>query len=52
MRTFGIAEIADMSGLSISQIEQAISRERIDVRGNFSRRMPLPSALLVKYGAA
>jgi hypothetical protein len=33
MRTFGIAEIADMSGLSISQIEQAISRERIDVRG-------------------
>jgi hypothetical protein len=33
MSTFGIAEIAKLSGLSISQVEQAISREGIDVQG-------------------
>ena len=33
MRTFEIAEIKKLSGLSIPQIEQAISRERIEVRG-------------------
>jgi hypothetical protein len=33
MRTFGIAEIAELSGLSIPQIEQAISREGMDVKG-------------------
>jgi hypothetical protein len=33
MSTFGIAEIAKLSGLSIPQIEQAISRERMDVKG-------------------
>jgi hypothetical protein len=33
MGTFEIAEITKLSGLSIPQIEQAISRERIEVRG-------------------
>lgn len=33
MSTFGIAEIAKLSGLSIPQIEQAISREGMDVKG-------------------
>ena len=33
MRTFEIAEIAELSGLSIPQIEQAISREGMDVKG-------------------
>ena len=33
MRTFGIAEIAELSRLSIPQIEQAISREGMDVKG-------------------
>jgi hypothetical protein len=33
MSTFEIAEITKLSGLSIPQIEQAISRERIGVRG-------------------
>jgi hypothetical protein len=31
--TFEIAEITELSGLSIPQIEQAISREGIEVRG-------------------
>jgi hypothetical protein len=33
MRTFEITEISDMSGLSIPQIEQAISRGRLPVQG-------------------
>jgi len=33
MDTFGIAEIAELSGLTIPQIEQGISREGIEVRG-------------------
>src|SRR5262245_25417205 len=33
MRTFGIAEIAELSGLSIAQIGQAISREGMEVKG-------------------
>jgi hypothetical protein len=33
MRTFEIAEISEMSGLSIPQIEQAISREELPVEG-------------------
>jgi hypothetical protein len=33
MRSFEIAEIREMSGLSIPQIEQAISRERLPVQG-------------------
>jgi hypothetical protein len=33
MSTFGIAEIAKLSGLSIRQIEQAISREGMEVKG-------------------
>jgi len=33
MSTFEIGDITKLSGLSIPQIEQAISRERIDVRG-------------------
>jgi hypothetical protein len=33
MSTFGIAEIAKLSGLSIRQVEQAISREGMQVKG-------------------
>jgi|SRR6516165_4598382 hypothetical protein len=33
MRTFEIVEISNMSGLSIGQIEQAISREKLPVQG-------------------
>jgi hypothetical protein len=33
MRTFDIAQIAEMSGLSVPQIEAAISREKLPVQG-------------------
>ena len=42
MDTFGIAEIAELSGLTIPQIEQGISRERIEVRGKGRPRQFLP----------
>jgi hypothetical protein len=38
MSTFGIAEIAELSGLSIRQIEQAISREGMEVKGKWRPR--------------
>jgi hypothetical protein len=37
MATFEITEIREMSGLSIGQIEQAISRERLPVQGEGRR---------------
>jgi hypothetical protein len=37
MRTFEIAEISQMSGLTIPQIEQAISRERVPVQGEIRK---------------
>jgi hypothetical protein len=40
MRTFEIAEISEMSRLSIPQIEQAISRERLPVQGEGRRGRP------------
>jgi hypothetical protein len=40
MRTFEIAEISEMSGLSIPQIEQAISRERLPVQGGGGKGRP------------
>jgi hypothetical protein len=42
MDTFGIAEIAELSGLTIPQIEQGISREGIEVRGRGRPRRFLP----------
>jgi hypothetical protein len=42
MRTFDITEIRDMSGLTIGQIEQAISREKIFVQGKGRPRQFLP----------
>jgi hypothetical protein len=40
MRTFEIAEISEISGLSIPQIEQAISRERLPVQGEGGKGRP------------
>jgi hypothetical protein len=40
MRNFEIAEISEMSGLSIPQIEQAISRERLPVQGEGRKGRP------------
>jgi hypothetical protein len=40
MRNFEIAEISEMSGLSIPQIEQAISRERLPVQGEGGKGRP------------
>ena len=37
MRTFEIVEISFMSGLTIGQIEQAISRERMPVQGEIRK---------------
>jgi hypothetical protein len=42
MRTFDIAQIAEMSGLTIPQIEAAISREKLQVQGKGERGRPRP----------
>jgi hypothetical protein len=42
MRNFKIAEIKELSGLSIPQIEQAISREEVRVQGKGRPRQFLP----------
>jgi hypothetical protein len=43
MRNFDISEISEMSGLSVPQIEQAISREELRVQGKGRPRQFLPA---------